>query len=70
MSSDITIDVDVSTGEYIIIAETGNGIYKEYRYFPEEIPDNVLNRLIEGGAYTPYSQEEELTPEERDFYGV
>ena len=63
MSHDITIELDLDDETMIIIPDSG----KVYTYNIYEVDNDIIDRLISGGAdYTVYSQTEVFTEDELD----
>ncbi len=61
MSKDVYMEIDWDDRTVIIVPEAG-GIYQ---YSLDEVDNDVIDRIIEGGAeYTVYSQGESYTKEE------
>lgn len=63
MSNDITIEIDLDDETMVIIPDSGQA----YTYDIYEVDNDIIDRLISGGAdYTVYSQEETYTEDELD----
>lgn len=63
MSHDISIEIDLDDETMIIIPDSG----KVYTYNIYEVDNDIVDRLISGGAdYTVYSQAEVFTEDELD----